>query len=320
VERSRVVIAHRGASGYLPEHTSEAKALAHAMGADFLEQDVVLSRDDVPVVLHDVVLDTVTNVASVFPDRARADGRWYALDFTWAELQRLRVHERIDHRTGRAAYPGRFPSDAQCDFRLSSLADELQLIAGLNRSTRRAVGVYPEIKHPAWHRAQGRDVSRRMLDVLQEYGWTGEHAPVYLQCFDPAELIRIREELGCPLPLVQLIGDDSWADARGSFDALCTPQGLATLARTVQAIGPWIPRVIRCSKHGAWESTGLCEAAQAAGLQVHAFTVRADDLPAGCDSLDTLHHALFETAGVEGAFSDFPDQTLRWLLGRRVAS
>src|SRR5262245_24187713 len=120
------VIAHRGASGYLPEHTIAAKAYAHALGADYLEQDVVLSKDDVPVVLHDVYLDTVTDVAKRFPDRKRADGRFYALDFTLAELKQLRVTERFDVRTGQPVYPKRFPA-AQSSFQISTLEEELQL-------------------------------------------------------------------------------------------------------------------------------------------------------------------------------------------------
>ena len=100
-----LVLAHRGASGYLPEHTLEAKAYAYALGADFLEQDVVLTRDHVPIVLHDITLDETTDVAEVFPERAREDGHFYAIDFDWAELQRLRVHERTEGRSARATSP-----------------------------------------------------------------------------------------------------------------------------------------------------------------------------------------------------------------------
>ena len=98
-----------GASGYLPEHTLAAKAVAHVMGADFIEQDVVLTRDDHPIVLHDVHVDTVTDVATKYPGRARDDGRFYAIDFTLAEIRTLRVSERIDIETKKAVYPQRFP-------------------------------------------------------------------------------------------------------------------------------------------------------------------------------------------------------------------
>jgi glycerophosphoryl diester phosphodiesterase len=146
-----IVIAHRGASGYLPEHTLEAVAAAHAQGADYIEQDVVLSKDLVPVVLHDVEVDAVTDVARKFADRKRPDGRYYAIDFTLAELKALEVNERVDVRSGRPAIPGRFPL-GKGTFRIPTLDEELDLIAGMNASTGRRAGVYLEIKSPSWHR------------------------------------------------------------------------------------------------------------------------------------------------------------------------
>ena len=134
-----IIIAHRGASGYLPEHTLAAKALAYCQGADYLEQDVVLTRDDHPVVLHDIHLDTVTNVADVFPDRQRADGRFYAIDFTLAELRQLKASERIDLNTGQAVYPNRFPVGSAA-FGVPTLAEEIELVQGLNKTLGRQVG------------------------------------------------------------------------------------------------------------------------------------------------------------------------------------
>ena len=90
---SKVIIAHRGASGYLPEHTMEAKVMAHQMSVDFIEQDLVLSKDDIPIVIHDIYLDDVTNVLKVFPNRKRSDGRFYVIDFTYSELKKLQVYE-----------------------------------------------------------------------------------------------------------------------------------------------------------------------------------------------------------------------------------
>lgn len=140
----QIVIAHRGASGYLPEHTLEAKAMAHAQGAHYIEQDLVLTKDDVPVVLHDIHIDTVTDVVEKFPTRKRDDGRYYALDFTLAELKTLRATERFNAVTGKQVYPNRFPK-GQGRFEIATLAEELQLIQGLNHSTGRVAGIYPEI-------------------------------------------------------------------------------------------------------------------------------------------------------------------------------
>lgn len=131
---SPVVIAHRSASGYLPEHTLPSVAYAHALGADYLEQDVVLSKDGVPLVLHDIEIDTVTDVATRFPGRQRANGHFYAIDFTLAEIRQLRAHERCDPKTGRPVYPRRFPI-GQSTFAVPTLEEDLQFVQGLNRST-----------------------------------------------------------------------------------------------------------------------------------------------------------------------------------------
>jgi len=189
-----VVIAHRGASGYLPEHTLEAKALAYGLGADYLEQDLVASQDDELVVLHDIHLDRVTDAAERFPRRARADGRWYARDFTLAELRTLRVTERLDEQRRAANYPGRFPAGSG-SFRVNTLAEEIALVRGLNASTGRRVGLYPELKRPAWHRQEGVDLAALLLSSLTDAGVTPDSEPVWIQCFDAAELReRIVEE------------------------------------------------------------------------------------------------------------------------------
>ena len=121
-----LIIAHRGASGYLPEHTLESKALAYGMGADYLEQDVVASRDGELIVLHDIHLDRVSNVSEIFPRRRREDGRYYARDFDLSELRDLNVGERRGDDGALAVYPGRFPTD-QGRFSISTLAEEIQM-------------------------------------------------------------------------------------------------------------------------------------------------------------------------------------------------
>lgn len=308
-----IVIAHRGASGYLPEHTLAAKAYAHAQGADYLEQDVVLTKDDVAVVLHDVTLEDVTDVETVYPARRRADGRWYAIDFAYEELQRLTVHERVDRATGRPAWPGRFQE--RVPLRIPSLADELRLVRGLNAATGREAGVYVEVKRPAWHRAQGRDPSAIVLRTLAEFGYARRADRAYVQCFDAAELVRMRTELRTDLKLIQLIGENAWGEAATDYDRLRTPAGLAEVARHADGIGPWIPHVVRLEA-GRAVSTGLVAAAHAAGLAVHPYTLRVDQLPPGVTDADAVHAALFDVAGVDGLFTDFPDRTRAFLDAR----
>lgn len=292
-------IAHRGASAYLPEHTLPAKALAYNMEADFIEQDVVLTKDDVPLVIHDIHLDTVTDVATRFPERKREDGRFYALDFTFAEIKSLKVNERIDLKTGKAVFPGRFPL-GKSEFRLASLNEEIEMIQGLNRSTGRNIGIYPEIKEPAWHRNEGRDITAIVLKTLADYGYKSASDNVFLQCFDFAELKRIRNELGCQLPLIQLVEDED------NFD-------IGEVASYADGIGPSLKRIVTgVDANGGLIVSDFVEQSHRVGLKVHPWTFRADSLPPGVTG-EALLTALIEKAGVDGLFSDFPDVSGRKL-------
>jgi glycerophosphoryl diester phosphodiesterase len=308
----RIVIAHRGASGYLPEHTLPAIAMAHAQGADYLEQDVVLSKDGVPVVLHDIHIDTVTDVARRFPDRKRADGRYYAIDFTLAELKQLSVSERFDPRTGQAVFGARFPLGAS-SFQIPTLEEELQMVRGLNRSTGREAGVYPEIKDPAWHREQGQDVSRKVLEVLARNGYRTRADKVYLQCFDFEEVKRLRGELGWQGRLVQLIGEGNDPPNTTDYARLRTPAGLAEVAKVADGIGPNLRHVVSGVTAAGPQLTGLVRDAHAVGLEVHPYTFRADALPPGVPSFEDLLRVFLVQAGVDGVFTDHPDKAVAFL-------
>lgn len=314
-ETRPLVIAHRGASGYLPEHTLEAKAYAHALGADYLEQDVVLSRDGVPVVMHDIHIDTISDVAVRFPDRRRADGRYYAIDFTLAELKQLRVHERVNAKTGEQVFPLRYDSKATPSvFRISTLEEELQLIQGLNRSSGRHVGIYPELKQPHWHREQGVDLSAVVLPILRRYGYSTKADRCFLQCFDLGEVRRLRGELGWKGNLIMLISAKSREADGVDHDALCTPAGIKELAGLVDGIGPPIQRIVTWPPAGgAPVFSRLVTLAHASKLLVHPYTIRRDELPKNCPSIDALHAALFDRERIDGVFTDFSDVTLSWL-------
>ncbi len=310
-----VIIAHRGASGHLPEHTLAAKALGYAMGADYLEQDIVATRDDRLIVLHDIHLDRVTDVAMRFPGRARSDGRYYVRDFDLAEIESLRAHERTD-ADGKPVYPGRFPSAGE-NFRVHSLERELQLVADLCERGARPVGIYPEIKAPGWHRREGVDITKLVLESLAQFGYT-EHADAcYLQCFDEHEVRRIRHDLGCRLKLVQLIGEDDWDTEPTNFDALRTKRGLGKLAKTVDGIGPWIRQLYRHRKRDRRVSDKkLVRRAHEAGLVVHPYTFRSDALPPGFRKFDRLLEYMIEELSIDGLFTDFPDEVQRYLAAR----
>ena len=294
----KVVIAHRGASGYLPEHTLEAKAMAYAMHPDFIEQDIVLSKDDVPIVIHDIHLETVTDVAQQFPDRKRDDGKYYVIDFTYEELRQLNVTERFDPKTNKAVYEKRFPL-WKSHFKLHSLQDELELIQGLNESTGNNVGIYPEIKEPEFHHKEGKDISGIVLEILKNYGYSTKKDNCILQCFDAKELKRIRKELGSELFLVQLI----------EFKE--EEKLLEDYAIYADGVGPWYKQLYS-EKEGVIEISDFVQNAHALGLTVHAYTFRADDL-GNFNSFDELLDFGFNKLQLDGVFTDFPDKAVEFL-------
>lgn len=308
-----VVIAHRGACGYLPEHTLEAKALAYGMGADYLEQDVVATRDDVLVVLHDIHLDTVTDVAERYADRARADGRFYARDFDLAEIKTLNVHERRNEDGVTAVFPGRFPTN-EGHFSIATMAEEITMIQGLNKATGRNTGIYPEVKSPAFHAEEGVDVSRLLLAMLEQFGYTDKSAPVYVQCFDAKEVLRLRNELECKLKIVQLIGENDWGESDTDYDVLKSVDGLKSIAEVADGIGPWAPQLYTIAEiDGQAVSTGMVSAAHAVGLTVHPYTFRADALLPGFDTFTEMVEWFAGTLSIDGLFTDFPDKAIEAL-------
>ena len=303
-----IVIAHRGASGYLPEHTLAAVTAAHMMGADFIEQDVVLSRDSIPVVLHDIHLGSTTDVDTKYPHRRRADGYFYAIDFTLAELKSLDVTERRN-ASGEAVFSERFPT-AATGLKIPTLEEEIAFIRGLNQTLEHAAGWYIELKKPAFHTDEGYDIAEVTLDVLTRHGLNRPGAPVFLQCFDLSTLRYLRKELGTPLPLIMLLGDNGWAEAPTmDYDWLRSDSGLAAIKEVADGVGPWIDHLINPETPYA----DLAARAQSSGLLVHPYTVRQDALPKEFGTLDALHEFLLVQLKVDGVFSDFPDQTREFI-------
>ncbi len=286
----KIVIAHRGASGYLPEHTLPAKAMAYAMAADFLEQDIALTSDDIPVVIHDIHLDNTTNVAKVFPERKRNDGRYYVIDFTFEELLRLNVHERTNETTGQQVYPNRFPL-GKSHFKIHSLAQEIELIQGLNQSTGNEIGVYVELKDPSFHRKEGKDISKIVLNLLKEYNYSKLDDTCVVQCFDKNELKRIRQELQCELFLVQLFEEPELIAEIPEF------------ASYANGIGPWI---------GLLNDSKCIELAKKYQLKVHSFTLRKEELY-GTSSFTALLKNILNFHNVDGVFADQPDIVVKFI-------
>ncbi len=314
----RIVIAHRGASGYLPEHTLPAAAMAFQMGADYIEPDCVLSKDNVPVVVHDIHIDTISDVAVKFPDRKRADGRYYALDFTVAELKTLAVSERFDPKTGQAAYPKRFPIGVP-GFQIPTLEEEIRLVQGLNKSKGRNIGIYPEVKNPHWHRGEGRDVSKAVIDVLHKHGYKTKQDNCYLQCFDWDETQKIRKDLGWRGRLVQLTTVNEDMESPTDYEKLLTNEGLDAVAKVCDGIGPWIAQIVEGRVDGKLKFNDLVERAHARKLVVHPYTFRADAVQPWAKDFDDLVTIAFEELKVDGIFSDHPDKALAVVRKLRAA-
>lgn len=320
-----LLIAHRGASGYLPEHTLAGYALAIAQGADYIEPDLVATRDGVLVARHENEIGGTTDVANheEFADRRRSqfiDGvqvqGWFTEDFTFAELKTLRARERI---------PALRPENAKHDgeFGIPSFDEILQLLAQVNAARgaqgRPSVGVYPETKHPSHFAALGLALEAPLLAALSRGGGT---APVFIQSFEVGNLEALRE--CCDYPLVQLMSADGgpW-DRFGTngppqwrYESMAKPAGLKQVARYATAIGVQKGMVMVETAEGALSATALIGDAHAAGLAVHVWTFRAENnfLPRGLRTGDNpaTHGDLaaeirsFVGAGVDGMFCDHP--------------
>lgn len=291
-----VVIAHRGASGFLPEHTKEAAVLSFMQGAHYIEQDLVATKDQQLVVLHDIHLEAVTNVEEVFSERKREDGRYYAIDFTLDELRRLRIHER-QRPDRQAVFESRYQGNAH--FTVATFAEHVELIGELNRAFDKNVGLYPEIKAAAWHQNEGVDITALVVDALNTFKLNQNDANIYVQSFEPEVLKRLREEFSVQVKLVQLIAENDWANASADYDHMRSQDGLIEVAKYADAIGPYLPQLIDLNTK---QFTSLGARANALGLDVHAYTFRTDVIDKQMLPEDAF--ALIKQSGIQGVFTD----------------
>jgi glycerophosphoryl diester phosphodiesterase len=298
------IIAHRGACGYLPEHTAVAKALAYGLGADFIEQDIVATKDQALVVLHDLYLDEVSDVDKHFASRKRDDGHYYVVDFTFEELQSLTLSERRLPGSSERRFPGRFSCDIG-GLRIARFEDEIGLIAGLNASTGRQVGIYPEIKDPAWHRAAGIDLTRLVHGALtaNRERLTG---PVFVQSFDPAAIRRLKDEFQTTFPLVQLLNASAADNLADDDDAM------AALVAAADGVGLPFERLIARDAAGSpLRATRLAARLGETGLLVHPYTMRRDQSPPAGISYGEALEFLINELQVDALFCDQPDDAIR---------
>ena len=316
-----IIIAHRGASGERPEHTLAAYTLAIEQGADFIEPDLVLTKDGVLVARHENEISETTDVAdrSEFTDRKTIktiDGReftgWFTEDFTLAELKTLRAKERLPElREANMKFDGQFE--------IPTFEEILQLIKAHQEETGKRIGVYPETKHPSYFTSIDLPHQKPLLALLTEYGFDGADDPVFIQSFEVGNLKKLND--ATQVRLVQLMAeeyDPSDLDDR-SYADMATAEGLTEIAEYADGVGPSKNMVISRNAVGQLDGdTGFVEAAHKAGLAVHPWTFRRENyfLPTEYKSgIDPRDHGdlegeirAFIAAGVDGLFSDNPAQ------------
>jgi len=263
-----VVIAHRGASGYAPEHTLEAYSIGYEMGADFLEPDLVMCRDGHLICSHDRTVTKNSNAALLYPDRVDEEGNVRIKDLFLAELQRVEVAGE----NGLGSY------------RYATFTELLNLTQLLSALKGEKIGLIPELKAPEWHRSEGLPMEAELMSRLAEGGYELRSDPVIIQCFDRSSLRRMSEEHGCTFPLVLCIGKDS------------VEEDLLWASEFCEGIAP--PRAaIEDPETGA--KTDLIERAQGLGLSVFPYTF--------LDEEEAMRR-YFHEYGVQGVFTNFPDK------------
>jgi len=290
-----IIIGHRGASGHRPEHTIEAYRLAVEMGADFIEPDLVSTKDGVLIARHENEIGATTNAAERFPDRRRTrtiDGQsitgWFSEDFTLAEIKTLRARERLPFRSHQ--YDGQF--------QIATFDEVIELAQKLRTARGTAVGIYPETKHPTYFRAIGLPLEEKLLASLARYRWNDRTAPVFIQSFEDGNLRQLRKQT--TVRLIQLL------NATASVD----DTRLAAIAGYADGIGPEKRLLVPVAADGSLKPpTDLVERAHRAGLLVHVWTVRteAQFLPKGYGGDVRAEFLQLRQLGVDGVFTDFPD-------------
>jgi glycerophosphoryl diester phosphodiesterase len=346
-----IVIAHRGASGYFPEHTLAAYAAAIDMGADYIEPDLVMTQDGVPIARHEnalavvdeatgTLLEATTNVHTLAQFAARRtvrtiDGKrvagWFAEDFTLAEIRLLRARERIPReRPANVAHDDRYP--------IPTLQEVIDLAKARGRELGRPIGIYPETKHPSYHASIGLPLEPALLQILAANGWDHAAAPVFIQSFETGNLRALRTMTR--VRLVQLL------DARGrpwdlhtggdprTYADLASAEGLREIARYADGVGPNKALVIVRRADGRLGApTSFVRDAHAAGLLVHPWTFRAENAFLPLDYRRGAERAVrgdgqgeieaFLRSGIDGFFTDHADvgvaalRTLQGLAGER---
>ncbi|XP_045503330.1 glycerophosphodiester phosphodiesterase GDPD6-like [Colias croceus] len=325
-----VVVAHRGASGYVPEHTLGAYALSVTMGADYVEPDLVMTKDGHLIARHENQLDVTTDVAQrpEFADRYRTISilqreisGWFSEDFTLAEIKTLRAIESLPR-----IRPGNTRMDGA--FEIPTFQEIIDLVRGLEVSENRTIGIYPEIKLGSYFKLIGLPMEQAVVDAFHKNGYMGPSAPAYIQSFEINNLKELKAMT--ELRLLQLIGrrqnqplDQMIIGSNLTYGDMVTAEGLKEISKYAHAVGPDKSHIIpRDSRNRLGRPTTFVADAHAVGLKVHPYTFRAENayLPIEFRSEDPSDSAFgnfngelkaFLATGIDGLFIDQPDFLVR---------
>ncbi len=311
-----LIIGHRGACGHRPEHTLESYKLAIEMGADFIEPDLVSTKDHILIARHENDMTETTDVATKFPDRKKTkviDGKsmtgWFSEDFTLAEIKTLRAKERLEFRN--QEYNGKFE--------IPTFEEILILRETESNKLNRQIGIYPETKHPTYFKLLDLALEEPLIDLLKKYKINQKKSPVFIQSFELDNLKKLKKMT--KLPLIYLIDDPELVpfdhtlkkDPRTYADMLKI-ENLKEISKTASGIGPYKRYIIPAdSKNQKLTPTTLIQDAHNAGLKVHPYTFRSESkyLLDDYKNSNKEEYLEFFKLGVDGLFSDFPDDAYK---------
>lgn len=306
---SPLVLGHRGACGHRPEHTLASYQLAIDMGADYIEPDLVMTKDGVLMARHENEISGTTNAAEIFPERKTTktvDGEkitgWFIEDFTLKEVKRLRARERLDFRDH--SYDGKFE--------VPTFKEILELV----KKQKRPVGIYPETKHPTYFQSINLSLEGPMVKELKAYGLNKKDSLVFIQSFEMENLKKLKKLTH--LPLMYLIDDGNKipfdhvvSGDKRTYQDMLLPMALKEMSTIVYGIAPYKRFIVPTNdKNELLPASNLIQEAHKVGLKVHAYTFRneAQYLHKDYRGDPELEYLQFYELGVDGVFSDFPDQ------------
>ncbi len=310
------VVAHRGASGYLPEHTLEAYIRGMELGADFVEPDLVVTKDGVLIARHENEISETTNVASVYPDRKTTKTvddiktvGWFTEDFTLAELKKLKAKQRLAFRQQMDNQP----------FLIPTLAEIIEAVDGFNLKNKKTVGIFPEIKHSTYFRSIGFNLEESLIKILRDKKWNAKLDQIYIQSFEVTNLKELSNKTD--YHLVQLIGDlhespFDLKDSKVTYQDMISLSGLKDIRRYAQAISPYKKLLVveKGSQTVTLVANDFFKNAQLLDFQIVPYTFRNESFFLLKPLTDPVkEYELFYKLGVDGVFSDFPDTAVKAL-------